>query len=100
MGLCAYCRESFEGHDGAGRPSSYCSRACRRGAQSERQRIVRHLERLEAERMNRRHAARRGDRIRIALPSGLVTAAERLTEIDSDIAELRARLGVLLADAE
>jgi hypothetical protein len=50
--------------------------------------------------MNRRHAARRGDRIRIALPSGLVTAAERLTEIDSDIAELRARLGVLLADAE
>jgi hypothetical protein len=61
---------------------------------------VRHLERLEAERMNRRHAARRGDRIRIALPSGLVTAAERLTEIESDIAELRARLGVLLADSD
>jgi hypothetical protein len=46
--------------------------------------------------MDRRHAARRGDRIRIALPSGLLTAAQRLIDIERDIAELRARLYVLL----
>jgi hypothetical protein len=32
----------------------------------------------------------------MSFPSGLITASERLIEVERDIAELRARLGVLL----
>ena len=100
MTSCHYCAEPLTPSEGGGRPSAYCSNGCRRAAQSERQRIVRHLERAESEAMDLRHAARRGDKTHMMSRSGLITAAERLGDVESDITELRERLRQLLTDGE
>ena len=88
-----------------GRPASYCADGgCRRAAQSERQRLTRHLERLEMEAMGLRHLTRhhaeRGNFTRIISESGCVLPSERLADVEVDITKLRARLRELLADAE
>jgi hypothetical protein len=80
----------------AGRPPGYCSEGCQRSAQSERQRVGRHLERLEAECMELRHAVARGAPIGIVSSAGIVRPAERLADVEGDIARLRSRLRELL----
>lgn len=94
---CAYCGGGVEQPSGGvGRPSSYCSAGCRRAAQSERQRITRHLERLEAETLDLRHAVRRGGGLHVAVAAGFQSPAERLEDVERDVAELRGRLRELL----
>ena len=92
---CAYCGGVFAESEGVGRPNSYCSQACRRSAQSERQRIVRRLERLEDEEMELRHrvARRKDDRV---FGGGMqLLPADRLQDVESDIRVLRDRLRAL-----
>src|SRR4051794_1485284 len=98
MRACAYCGEPLaDPPSTVGRPTSYCSLGCRRASQSERQRIMRRLERLEDEQMNLRHIVRRGDRTHVWSPTGSTLPAERLKDVGADIAELRMRLRRLLA---
>ena len=58
---------------------------------------MRRLERLEDEQMNLRHIVRRGDRTHVWSPAGSMLPAERLKDVEADIAELRMRLRRLLA---
>lgn len=81
-----------------GRPASYCSTGCRRAAQSERQRIVRHLSRLEELTMELRHAVRRGSDSKWSTPGGYLTADERLADVQVDIVALTKRLTLLSND--
>jgi hypothetical protein len=94
---CAYCGESLAGRDGVGRPSSYCSVACRPGGQSERQRVTRHLSRLEEERMRLRHCVVRRGRERVFADGMQLLPADRLEDVESDITALRARLHELFS---
>ena len=48
MASCLKCGSPLT-KSAAGRPSSYCSVACRRAAEYERKRLQKHLERLEIE---------------------------------------------------
>ena len=95
--LCRQCAGGLSESAGPGRPSSYCSTGCRRAAQSERQRIGRHLQRLEEEFLGLRHAVRRGG-ISRSTPVGIQKPAERLEDVTADIAHLRDRLKVLCDD--
>ncbi len=94
---CPQCSAELPAPVGPGRPSSYCSTGCRRAAQSERQRIGRHLQRLEEEFLGLRHAVRRGG-ISRSTPVGIQKPAERLEDVTADIAHLRDRLKVLCDD--
>ncbi len=91
---CRYCGAKLPQSEAPGRPSSYCSAGCGRAAQSERQRIGRHLLRLEEEYLGLGHAVRRGG-ISRATPVGIQKPAERLEDVMADIAHLRDRLKVL-----
>jgi hypothetical protein len=99
---CRYCGAAVPASTGAGRPADYCTIACRRAAQSMRQRITRHLIALEEEEMDLAHVVehyeRRGDGSKITSRSGYVTPAERLADVRDDAARLRVRLRDLLDD--
>jgi len=93
--VCRYCSQALPVADNKGRPNEYCTSGCRRAAQSERQRLSRHIERLEAETMDLAHAVRRGDSgVMTAL--GIQSPKGRLEDVLADIALLKERLADLL----
>jgi hypothetical protein len=95
---CRYCGATLVVAESSvgGRPSEYCRSGCRRAAQSERQRITRYLEAFEVEAMALRHDVERGWTMGIVAGASILRPAERLADVERDIATLRWRLAELL----
>jgi hypothetical protein len=95
MRTCLYCYGKVPTTPKTtGRPAAYCSRACRRAAQSERQRITRHLYRIEDELREVGHRIARGDKATF----GGVKPSQRKIELEVDRAALNARLLEMLRE--
>lgn len=90
MPRCMFCSTVYPEPSGTGRPAVYCSPGCRRLAQSEKQRITRHLSAREEELMEVRHRIARGDNRMLA--HGDVAPEVRERELETDIERLTARL--------
>ena len=92
MKPCLKCGKPLE-KSAAGRPPSYCSRACRRAAEYELKRLQRHLERLETEREELRHS-----RLKLGDMLGR-THRQQVSDNRRALAEKETRLRELLEEA-
>jgi hypothetical protein len=94
MARCLVCRVKIEPKSGRGRPPLYCGQVCKRQARYELRRVQQRLYNLESE----REVCRRPDYSTLRFISGR-TAAERLVDIEVEIARANRRLRELLAAA-
>ena len=97
---CRKCGAELAGRDGPGRPSSYCSTACRRATEYELRRSQTAIEAVEKRILAHRE--------HIALPSGWPpnccgrgeAAVKHLEWLEGERVRLEARMAVLLSDGE
>lgn len=97
---CVKCTAALP-EQATGRPRVYCGVTCRRAGEHEIRRIIRALERLEEQRRELKHTKRDSygggwnglDRLGRNL-------AQARKDTDADIAELEARLRVLVSEVE